>query len=878
MVDTASSKELPSEALLHLPEALRRLTTEKGAVKQYHRGDLILGPGTWNDKVRYIVSGRASIVLCDDIDEKTAVDTLGPGDIFGEVSFFTGSPWPSDSLLVADSQCRVLEIASEDFEQIIASAPECTVPLVRSLVRRIIRLNRSLFHIKLKKRSLQSLISRESHVFPDYHMGSYVRQRVADRVEEMAGSDSPVLITGESGVGKEGLAHSIFRASHQCKEVFLALDLLSTGQAKSADGFLPVGSTTEDDRTKRQLGLLFGWEEQGRDGGEKETPGYFDLAEDGTLLVRRVDRLTRLAQLKLLEAVVTGAFRRVGGVRQRKAKVRLFATTRLNPEEVLPERHPLIHALGVTSITIPPLRTRRREIPELINHYVEKHSEELRREPQKLPKETLKALFKYQWPGNDLELSTTLKRAILVSQDGIIRPEDVYFDLKRVEDRGKVNLLKFQPLRQILKSPQYPVVLQSLAIPFFFIILASLFFGPTDPARNPAAVVAWAVGWPAMIIGAFVLARFWCSVCPVGLMGSLAKRVAALERPFPAFLKNHSDFLIAGAVIAIIWFETATGIRNSPFNLGLLLLLMTISAVVVAMVYERQSWCLYLCALGGIVGVLSKTSVLELRADRNVCISQCSTNECYLGTETDAGCPFGHAGPRLHSNRLCKLCMKCLKNCPHDAINVSLRIPGREIWEERQPKPGTAFLVIGMIGGLLSELMSRSQIYEEITAWLTFPEVLSFTLVFAAVLMCANLLLVAATALSRRVCRDSFSENYARFGLALLPLALTAFTAFHVYYLVNLGAQLPAVIGASLNLHVTEPLLGTVAPETVHFVQQLLIWIGLGWSLLVMYRISLVSREHIFQALLGSLPHAVVALTLSLLLLLSMESFFFRSL
>ncbi|MDQ7785767.1 MAG: sigma 54-interacting transcriptional regulator, partial [Desulfomonilaceae bacterium] len=749
-----TSSEVGVRSLLHLPQALQNAATEKDLLRRYEPGEVIVGPGKWSDDIRYLVSGKASIVLCDDHEERVPVDTLGPGDIFGEVSFFTGSPWPSDSFLVADGPCQVLEIVREDFERILRSEPDVTVPLVRSLARRIIRLNRTLFQIKLKKRSLQSLISREDHVFPDYHMGKHVRQRVAQRMDELAKSDDPVLIVGESGVGKEGVAHSVFRAGRHCQEVFLALDLLSTGSDTSDDGEQENLPAAEQELTDRQLRLLFGWEEPARDGGTKETPGYFDLAEDGTLLVRRVDRLTRLSQLKLLEAVVTASFRRVGGVRQKKARVRLMATTRLNPEEVPPERHPLIQALKDSAISIPPLRSRRREIPGLIKHYLDKHGNELRRDVEKLPKDTLRVLLNYQWPGNDLELSNTLKRAVLVSQDGVIKPEDVYFDLKRVEGKGKFNLLKFKPLKQAFLSPLYPAVFQSAAVPFFLILIAFLFFGPTDPMKNTAALIAWAVGWPTMIIASFVFARFWCSVCPIGVIGNLAKRVVALELPFPAFLKNHSDFLIAGAVLAIIWFETATGIRDSPINLGFLLLAMLVSAVIVSMVYERQSWCMYLCGLGGMVGVLAKTSILELRADRNVCISHCNTNECYLGKEGDDGCPFGHAGPRLHSNRLCKLCGQCLKACPHDAISLSLRLPGREIWEERRPKPGTAFLVIGMIGGLLSEMMSRTRSYELIKDFLPFPEIVSFSLVFAGVLIAVNLLHLPAVALSRRTCKE----------------------------------------------------------------------------------------------------------------------------
>ena len=176
------------------------------------------------------------------------------------------------------------------------------------------------------------------------------------------------------------------------------------------------------------------------------------------------------------------------------------------------------------------------------------------------------------------------------------------------------NLFRFSFIKKAFLSPLYPAMLQSAVTPFFFLILLLLFLGPADPMQNPAALISWALGWPILIVGSLFWARFWCSLCPIGVIANLAKKLVSLERPFPAFLKKHSDFLIAGAVLFIIWFETATNIRNSPMILGMLLVAMLLSAILVSMVYERQSWCLYLCGLGGMVGVLSKTSFIELRA------------------------------------------------------------------------------------------------------------------------------------------------------------------------------------------------------------------------------------------------------------------------
>jgi polyferredoxin len=464
---------------------------------------------------------------------------------------------------------------------------------------------------------------------------------------------------------------------------------------------------------------------------------------------------------------------------------------------------------------------------------------------------------------------------VLVSEGGVLKPQDVYFDLKRVEGEGRFNLLRFQPVQQAMRSPLFPAIFQSAATPFFFILLVLLFLGPADPMKNPAALFSWAVGWPTLIIGAFVWARFWCSLCPIGTLSKLIKKVVALERPFPQFLKNRSDLFVVAAVLFIIWLETATDIRSSPFNVGLLLLTMLVSAIVVGAIFERQSWCRYLCGLGGMVGILSKASPLELRADRNVCISQCVSNECLLGTPAREGCPFGQVAPKLHSNRFCKICGQCVKNCPHGAINLNLRIPGKEIWEMRHTNNRTAFLIMGMISGLLSEMLSKMPIYGQVTGFLPLSEMAKFTVFFISLLLAFNLLLLLAAALSHKVLDDSLMDNYSRFGLALLPLTLAGFTAFHLYYLINLGVQLPILVSQTFQFEIFRQLIITVPPWLTHFFQQALIWIGLCWSLLIMYRLGKADQDGFWNSIFGALPHGLLAVTVALCFLETTKTFFY---
>lgn len=862
-------------SLPQYPDKIAESLCEKGAFRKFSSGRIILAAGDKGELIRFLITGQASLLVQDGSDQEIAVDTLKPGDIFGEISFLTGSPSPQNTQVVADEPCTVLEVTSSAFEEVLSDNPDFSLTLVKNLARKIMRLDRSVYKSKLRRRALQSLISRQEHIFPDYVIGDYVRAHLAAKTESLAASDGPVLIIGETGVGKEVLAHAIFRMSNQDKGVFLLLDLLRSDSENSSKIFGLNSSNKISDQAEEQMKLFFGHEETAEDGEPIVTPGYIELTEDGTLLIRGIEQLAFEVQQNLLEVIQTETFCRYGGTTIHKAKLRLIGTTNLEPGQITAEKTPLLHGLLNRALTVPPLRKRRREIPALVEHYLGYYCQELRKTIGKLPQETMNALVNYTWPGNDVELSSTLKRAILVSEGGVIQPQDIYFDLKRVEGQGKFNLLRMKALKQTLASPLFPAVFQSAVTPFFFILLILLFLGPADAKQNPAALFAWAVGWPILIIGAFTWARFWCSLCPIGTLSKLAKKIVSLEKPFPTFLKNRSDIIIAGAVICIIWFETATDIRQSPFNVGLLFVVMLASATTVAVIFERQSWCRYLCGLGGMISVLSKASFLELRADRNVCISQCSSNDCYLGNEKIEGCPFGIVAPKLHSNRFCKLCGLCVKSCPHGAINLNVRVPGREIWEMRHTNAGTAFLIIGMIGGLLTEMVSKMPIYTKLTQSLPIPEMARFTLVFLAVLLSVNLMSALSTAISRRVFDDPFNDNYSRFGLALLPVALTGFMAFHMYYLINLGVQLPILLSENFHFEIFRRMVITIPTYVTHAIQNILILGGLCWSVFIIYKIGRASEENFWKSIIGIAPHVAVAVTLSALLLNAIQHFFY---
>lgn len=859
------------------PHCFQRFIEEKGTIKEYPAGASIAEPGDSGDKIRFLVSGSAVVLFQEHDDDEIAVENLGPGDMIGEISYFTGRRSPWNSTVRAMEPCEVLEITADDFDRILHDEPACAVSVVKNLAQKVIRLDQSVYKKTRKKRALQALISRQDHLFPDYFVSETVRRRVKGRLEELASSRRHVLVAGETGVGKEFLAHALYEMSPHFRRVFIYVDLLRPlGDSSVMGDYCLIPEDTKD-ATDKQMKLFFGYESREQEGSTlTETPGYLELTEEGTLVVRGIEQLTPAMQSRLLDALQTGLFKRVGGRSELNIDFRLIGTTNLESSEIDPEKHPLLTWLVENSLIIPPLRRRRKEVPALAQHYVDQYCKELRKSTHKLPKETLKTILSYSWPGNDLELATTLKRAVLLSEDGVVRPSDISLDLRRVEGGGKLNLLSVPALRTTVQSPLFPAIFQSAAAPFFFILLVLLFLGPADPTTNPGGLFSWAVGWPTMVFGSFFWARFWCSLCPMGTMSYLAKKVISFDIPFPAFLKYNSDWIVAGSALFVIWLETATDMRSSPWNTGLLLVAICVLAITVSVIFERLSWCRYMCPLGGMMGVFAKVSPFELRADRNVCSSQCTTNECYTGTSKAEGCPFGQMAPSIRSNRFCKICGNCVKNCPYAAINLNLRVPGSEIWEMRQTGAITSFLVISMLGGLITDMLHKTAAYE---TWFVFlgdwPHVVTFTIFFVCVLAAANLLVLLASVVSSRVSSESIRENFGRHGLALLPLVLTGFMAYHLYYLINLGVYFPIMLWQTFHFEVFRQMVITVPPSWTLFFQQALVVIGLVGSVVVAMQLSRGKHRAFSKVAAEFVPHAVVACILGYVLMWVMHDAFY---
>ena len=227
---------------------------------------------------------------------------------------------------------------------------------------------------------------------------------VLEQVERVAPTDSTVLIEGETGTGKELIAHAIHHLSSRCGRAFVKLNCAA----------IPLDLLESE---------LFGHERGAFTGAIAQKIGRFELADKGTLFLDEVGDIPLALQPKLLRVLQEQEFERLGSNRTHQVDVRLVAATNRDLKEMVKRgefRSDLYYRLNVFPLTLPPLRARREDIPALVMHFVEIFGRRMGREIEHIPADTMSALSSYDWPGNIRELQNLIERAVILSNDGVL--------------------------------------------------------------------------------------------------------------------------------------------------------------------------------------------------------------------------------------------------------------------------------------------------------------------------------------------------------------------------------------------------------------------------------------------------------------------------
>lgn len=258
--------------------------------------------------------------------------------------------------------------------------------------------NRNLRDQVVKRYSFSNIIGQSAKM-----------HQVFDLIEKVAESTAPILITGDSGTGKELVARSIHYNSGRRDQAFVA---------QNCSAFVETLLESE----------LFGSIKGAFTGANRDKPGLFESADGGTFFLDELGEMSQALQVKLLRVLQDGTFTPVGATKPKQVDVRIVAATNRDLDQMVKDgsfREDLFYRISVINIALPPLRERREDIPLLIEHFLQESSSRSKKPVKRLSPEALKLLVDFNWPGNIRQLQNEIERIVLLSEGDVIDPQIV---------------------------------------------------------------------------------------------------------------------------------------------------------------------------------------------------------------------------------------------------------------------------------------------------------------------------------------------------------------------------------------------------------------------------------------------------------------------
>ncbi|MFC1718670.1 sigma-54-dependent transcriptional regulator [Candidatus Poribacteria bacterium] len=322
----------------------------------------------------------------------------------------------------ADSAVRAMKLGAYDYLTKPCHLDELEVVINKAYEKK---------RLKTQTSALKQELSRQDR-FGDFVGESDELKDVLAMVDRVASTDSTLLIYGETGTGKDLVARTIHRNSLRANEPFVIIDC----------------ATLNENLLESEL---FGHEKGAYTGADSLKHGLFEVADGGTAFMNEIGEISPSIQAKLLRVLEENAFRRVGGNETITVDVRIIAATNKDLRQLTNEgkfRQDLFYRLGAFSISIPPLRERRRDIPLLSQHFAENSNVGIGMS-KSISSEAMEILVNYDWPGNVRELEHVIERAIILSESNVIPPEHLPLDIQTAYDFHPGPEGRFPSLKEI---------------------------------------------------------------------------------------------------------------------------------------------------------------------------------------------------------------------------------------------------------------------------------------------------------------------------------------------------------------------------------------------------------------------------------------------
>ena len=421
-----------------------------------------------------------------------------------------------------------------------------------------------------------------------------------------------------------------------------------------------------------------------------------------------------------------------------------------------------------------------------------------------------------------------------------------------------------------------------MQIPLFALAAVMIvhgFLGPQLAPRNLSTLLTWVHYRGALVLVLLAAGNLFCMACPFMLPRAIARRFFKPVRRWPKRLR--SKWLSAGLFVAVLFAYELFDLWGSPAWTAALILGYFAGALVVDGLFEKASFCKWVCPVGQFNFVASTISPLEVQVREPDVCARCTTYDCIRGNDRGhdrgrvPGCELNLFLPRKTGNMDCTFCLDCVHACPHDNVAISTRLPGSELWSDA-PRSGIGFfskrkdlaalVLVFTFGALLNAFGMVSPVYA-VQSWLaermgTTQEAPVLGVLFFLLLVVEPVLLMGLAAwLTRRAAgtREPLLPLATRFAYSLVPIGFGVWLAHYSFHLLTgLWTFVPIVqkmLGAAPSWHLTG-----LSPGLVNPLEKGFLGLGLLGSLLVAFRIA--EREYPARALRTFLPWAGLSVLL----------------
>jgi polyferredoxin len=587
--------------------------------------------------------------------------------------------------------------------------------------------------------------------------------------------------------------------------------------------------------------------------GDLHTRGVIEELKQGTLLIDNVHLLSHKERDRLLTLLK----KRESSANQ----VRLI----LASPTAIDSQGADIHRIRLFGLS-----QRREDIPLFANYFLKKICQKQNRPILQLSQVVLRRLVSYDYPHNLAELEIILTRAVLMTPLAeTVISEQALWSVQAKKNTFRLDLLEYVPgLRQFLLSKWWLKPFWWLHMALFIPLIISGLMGSHPRGQSLTLNIFWAWWWPFYLLLFPIVGRLWCAVCPFMITGEWIQKISLWIYPrqlraWPnKWLNQWGAWCVWGGFLVIYLWEKLWDLPHSAYLSTWLLLIITAGAVLFSLIYERRLWCRYLCPIGGMNGMFAKLSMIELRATEQFCGQLCTAKACQKPTgasnvtfaealpqegQASKGCPIYSLPAQLSNNRDCVLCMGCIKSCPNRSVQLNLRFPAADLWENHRGFAAEVALLLLLLGGVF---LHNSQAF---LSWFGFGYLpVDFEHFLVAVPTAIALLSLPAITIyvTHKISQllDPQLPDYVTMAYVYLPMTLAANLAYYLPSLITESGKILPIFAQNIGFQgLSLPSL-TWSMEVAHFVQ--------GASLLAIVPLSIFILVKISQRpLLSNLPH-----------------------